>query len=104
MDNQNKKDPFSSGVSVGNTQDLLSLITPALDSLNNQIISLSIALNALIEVLKDHNSITDEEMQAKVDKIQAEFIENLKKFKEQQEKADSSQKILTPDDIKRKLK
>ncbi len=91
---------FSNQPKSGSFDEIVSLITPAIDSLSQQSITTSIVLNALLNVLKEHNVITDEEMQAEIDVIQQEFKKSIEAMKTAQNQSN----IITPDDIKKKLK
>jgi len=83
-----------------NNEDIMKMLGPVLDTLNQQLISNSILSSALIKVLVNKKIITDEDIKKEADKIQNEILRKTQEFM----KTQNDNKIITPDITKIKNK
>ena len=82
-------------------QNETNIINNQFTMINEQLITNSIMLSALLELLTKKGIISRDEMQNSINETQQRIIDEQKKMMEKQ---NDSSKIITPEDIRRQVK
>ena len=87
-----------------NNQEVMKMLGPVLDALNQQLISNSILSSALIKVLIDKKLITNEDIKKEADKIQEEIMKKTQEYMKKQDNKENNIIVPNVNKIKKHFK